>query len=120
MPGHTGGTAEGLHRSGGEWPCARFPYGDAEKQQYAELRASGSKDKLAVSLVTQQDGKKQFNTLLKSDGNRNWVTPDELKKLCNPAGELEAKVADLTGQLERLQSRIDTLLSEEGDGKDEP
>ena len=104
--------------TGSEWPCIRFTYGDVAKHQYTELRSCGPKDDREVSLVSiQQDGKKRFNVLLKSDGNRNWVTPEELKRFSEfmeraSASEtaLEAKVAELTEQLKELQARYESLL----------
>ena len=95
--------------TGGEWPCIRFTYGDVAKHQYTELRSSGPQDNREVSLVSiQEDGKKRFNILLNSDGNRNWVTPEELKTLSERSSAsktaLEAKVVSLTAQLERLQA----------------
>ena len=86
----------------------RFRYGDAAKQQYAELRSSGPQDKLEVSLVL-ENGQKRFHHLLKSDGNRNWVTPEELKTLTEHSNAPEAKVADLTKQIKELQAGRDTL-----------
>ena len=94
----------------------RFLYGDEAKRQYADLRSADDRDKRQVALVTEQDGKKRFNTLLKSDGTRNWVTPEEMRKLSERSsawetaqGALEAKVSDLSEKLECLQALYENL-----------
>ena len=94
-----------------------FRYGNKADKKYAELRTNGPDEELTVSFVSQQDGQKLFNTLLNSDGSRNWVTPEELRRFMERSETsemvvaLEAKVAELTEQLKQLQTRYESLTS---------
>lgn len=75
----------------------RFLFGDRGLHQLAELRSSGPEDKRTVSFVTEIDNKKTFNVLINRNGRRNWVTPDEWKRL-------QQTVAELRGELDALRA----------------
>ena len=115
--GRTVGTPSGRTEKGDPDPCRgrSCPFPLRRRGETAIHRIAGQRSRRQAFGIPchPTEGQKRFNVLLKSDGKRNWVTPEELKKSTehSSASEtaLDAKVAELTGKLERLQKQYDSL-----------
>lgn len=81
-----------------------FDYGKDGKHNRTELRSHGTDSKRSVGFVMKKpDGTKVYNTLIRDDGKRNWVTPKEFK---NEIELLRKEIGELRKQQDNVKNGI--------------